>query len=65
VCCDLKGLEETERERGWPARAGKIVLDLALTRLARHYGILDRDHDAAARVRLRRWGAEDYRPKIS
>jgi hypothetical protein len=39
VCCHLKGLEEAERAAGWPQRAGKVVLGLALTRLARHYGI--------------------------
>ena len=39
VCCHLKGLEEAERAAGWPQRAGKVVLQLALTRLARHYGI--------------------------
>ena len=40
VCCHDMGLEVSGHASGWPQRAAKVVLDLALTRLARHYGLL-------------------------
>ncbi|MBO6635167.1 DUF6456 domain-containing protein [Parvibaculum sp.] len=39
VCCHLEGLEAAERGFGWPKRSGKLVLQIALDRLVRHYGI--------------------------
>lgn len=61
VCCEEQGLEAVEKRLGWPARCGKVVLRLALDRLARHYGIAPAV-SGAARAGLVHWGAADYRP---
>lgn len=61
ICCELKGLEEAEKKNGWPQRAGKIVLQIALTRLAKHYGLIADPQAQRGRV-LRHWGEADYRP---
>ena len=39
VICIGEGLETAERALGWPNRAGKVVLKLALDRLVAHYRI--------------------------
>lgn len=39
VVCANEGLAEAERALGWPIRAGKLVLGLALDRLADFYRI--------------------------
>ncbi len=62
ICCLEQGLEVVERAEGWPQRASKVILELALTRLARHYGFLAPVSVSA--VRLRHWGDAGYRPII-
>lgn len=59
VCCHLRGIEEAERGGGYPQRAGKVVLQLALQVLARHYGF----HRPTPR-RTHHWGAQGYRPAV-
>lgn len=39
VVCAGEGLATAEKGLGWPSRAGKVVLALALDRLAAHYGL--------------------------
>jgi hypothetical protein len=67
VCCHLKGLEASEKASGWPQRSGKIILQIALRQLARHYGMLPaaRTQPEDRAVRVRHWGASDYRPAIA
>jgi hypothetical protein len=39
VACAGEGLEAAEKVLGWPKRAGKLVLLMALDRVADHYGL--------------------------
>jgi len=55
VCCHLVGLEEAERAKGWPQRSAKVVLHIALDRLALHYGL---QVNAPSRAAIRNWSAE-------
>jgi hypothetical protein len=58
VCCFLKRLELVERERSWPPRSAKVVLQLGLDRLARHYGLHGKA-SGKARAAVRMWLADD------
>jgi hypothetical protein len=58
ICCFLKRLEDVERERAWPARSAKVVLQLALDRLARHFGYAAQV-SGPAKAAMRTWKAED------
>lgn len=58
ICCALKRLEGVEASNGWPRRSGKVVLALALDRLAAHYGI----GEASRHSRLRSWSADYLEP---
>ncbi|RAI01190.1 DNA replication protein [Acuticoccus sediminis] len=61
VCCEERGLETVEKQHGWPQRCGKVILRLALDRLAQHYGMAP-SVSGAARAGLVHWGSADYRP---
>jgi hypothetical protein len=39
IVCAGEGMRDAETALGWPARAGKLVLTLALDRVATYYGI--------------------------
>lgn len=56
VCCHLSGLAEVEQEREWPRRSAKVVLDIALDRLAGHYGMRV---TGRARAPMRAWQMEE------
>jgi hypothetical protein len=63
-CCFLKGIEDIERERRWPKRSARLVLQLGLSALARHYGLSAEAIGSTDARRVRQWGAEGYRPAV-
>jgi len=60
VCCFLKGIEQLETERGWPARSAKLLLKTALAALSRHYEPVT----TPRRKTILHWGAQDYKPSL-
>jgi hypothetical protein len=63
ICCFLKGLEDIERSRAWPTRSAKIVLQLALDRLARFYGYAAKAK-GPGQAAIRTWLADDTEFKV-
>ena len=66
VCCFDAKLTDLEQRLGWPQRSGKVVLQMALRQLARHYGILNdnTDGDTRATRGILHWASSDYRPEL-
>jgi Domain of unknown function (DUF6456) len=63
ICCMASGLEQAELRLDLPRRAGKAVLLLALTRLARHYG-LKAHMKHAGPSSIGHWALADFKPLI-
>lgn len=59
VCCFDARIEDVEKAMNWPQRSAKILLQLALNQLARHYGLMRRGGPTAT---IRHAGCDDYRP---
>jgi hypothetical protein len=63
VCCVSSGFENAELVLALPPRSGKAVLALALTRLARHYGII-KTRNPTPKDSISHWARDDYRPMV-
>lgn len=62
VCCFLNGLTGAEQTLGLPKRSGKVVLLIALSGLARHYGLSGAR--SSRQTEMRHWGADGYKPAL-
>lgn len=61
VCCLSRGLEAAERALNWPRRSARLILRIALQRLALHYG-LEKPAAAHSRPRITMWGLPGHSP---
>ena len=53
-----------KRAQAYPRPQCRQPLQIALTRLAKHYGLIGSETQKPARRGLRHWGSEDYRPTL-
>ena len=60
ICCMEHGLTQTETNLQIPKSSARIILQIALTRLARYYGF----EQKTDKIPINHWGAQDYKPKI-
>jgi hypothetical protein len=63
VCCLAGGLEQAELRMKLPKRSSKALLQVALTRLARHYGFKPRMQHAGP-AQIGHWALTDFKPQI-
>lgn len=61
VCGFEKGLQQVEKERGWPRRSAKLVLRIGLDQLARHFGLMP-VATGTGRKGVSSWRQDDARP---
>jgi hypothetical protein len=64
VCCMAAGLEQAELRLNLPRRAGKAILQMALSRLSRHYGYKHAMRHAGPGA-IGHWAIADFRPQIA
>ncbi len=62
ICCFQMGLCDAEKARGWPRRSGKLILLIALDRLAAHYGMGKAKELKPRRSPISHWGGDGYKP---
>ncbi len=62
ICCFQLGLSDAEKARGWPRRSGKLILQIALDRLAAHYGMGQAKRPVSRHSAINHWGSKDYKP---
>ncbi len=62
ICCLQIGLSQVEKTRKWPRRSGKVILQIALERLADHYGMSPHQQTGNKSSGITHWGDEGYKP---
>jgi hypothetical protein len=64
ICCFDIGLEDVEKALSWPKRSGKVLLQVGLNQLARHYGMIPTTHATHVLSQIRHVGVAGYKPTL-